>query len=403
MTIEISPPIAPAKPASTPAKPTATSGTTNNKEKANAPDKSHVNAQKDFMDILASLGAASDAVLPIADGVPQKDLLTAPDAEADAAALLAQSLQWMSSPIDTQKDGRTDAATDMTSANGVNPMFVLPPGGVTPLQRPPEVLNLEARPGVGPLDVLSGAGHKNGKGPLDTAALQSAFGADEGAAVAETARTDGRDTKFETKFLQAEMAVHTFSQNAEPAPPLAATIAKREEQKVDHSVFKPVASEATVTPSGSPNWIGSASGYSATGTVDATQATEMYVAEQVSYWISNDVQNAEMTLDGIGEKPVEVSININGNEAHVSFRTDEVMARDVLENASQHLKDMLLREGVVLSGVSVGNFGAGDSGGQERNPRQGSRQAAVVADQTVIKDVRSAGVKGSVRALDLFV
>ncbi|QTN30574.1 flagellar hook-length control protein FliK [Rhodoferax sp. AJA081-3] len=130
---------------------------------------------------------------------------------------------------------------------------------------------------------------------------------------------------------------------------------------------------------------------------------ETYVAEKVAYWISNDVQNAEMKLDGMGELPVEVSIRMQGNEAHIAFRSDELHARAALENASEHLKDMLQREGVVLTGVSVGTAGAGDAGGQERKSRQGARQAGVAS----VEPSRTESVAGSRRstggALDLFV
>ena len=61
---------------------------------------------------------------------------------------------------------------------------------------------------------------------------------------------------------------------------------------------------------------------------------------------------AEMKLEGLGDSPVEVSISMNGNQAHVAFRTDEVQARDALENAGVQLKEMLQRDGVVLSGMS---------------------------------------------------
>jgi flagellar hook-length control protein FliK len=130
----------------------------------------------------------------------------------------------------------------------------------------------------------------------------------------------------------------------------------------------------------------------------------LYVAEQVKYWISNDVKNAEMRLDGIGNNPVEVSISMQGNEARVAFRSDEAQARDVLEAASSHLKDLLQREGLVLSGVSVGTTGSGNAGSQQRREQQGARQAReVAAAQSVASQAATSGPRASGRALDLFV
>jgi len=135
----------------------------------------------------------------------------------------------------------------------------------------------------------------------------------------------------------------------------------------------------------------------------AVMSPEAMVAEQVNYWIGRDVQNAELKLDGMGDSPVEVSISLQGNEARVEFRTDQLEARQVLEGAVSHLKDLLGNEGLVLSGVSVGFSGADGSASQEKKPHQGSRQAtvAVSSPQAVEASVRPARLSG--RSVDLFV
>jgi flagellar hook-length control protein FliK len=132
-------------------------------------------------------------------------------------------------------------------------------------------------------------------------------------------------------------------------------------------------------------------------------SVDAYVAERVSYWVGQDVQSAEMTLDGVGVNPVEVSITMQGNEAHVAFRTDELQARDALEHASSHLKDMLERQGVMLSGVSVGTSNTGDSAGQGRRQRSDARQGTVISAQPVTVDDRSTARVPNGRAVDLFV
>lgn len=136
----------------------------------------------------------------------------------------------------------------------------------------------------------------------------------------------------------------------------------------------------------------------------AAAPMDTYVAEQVSYWITQDVQNAEMTLDGVGQSPVEVSISMQGNEAQVAFHTDESAARQALENASEQLRDMLQRQGLVLAGVTVGNAQTGDSGQQQpRRPRQEGRQGLVVSDQPVKADQAHRGSRTTGGAVDLFV
>jgi flagellar hook-length control protein FliK len=181
---------------------------------------------------------------------------------------------------------------------------------------------------------------------------------------------------------------------------VAATPGRREDMARERSVFRSNVPDATapVQTYAPPNTNGIFTNAPAPVT-----SMETYVAEKVAYWISNDVQNAEMKLDGIGELPVEVSIRMHGNEAHIAFRSDELHARAALENASEQLKDMLQREGLVLSGVSVGTAGAGDAGSQERKSRQGARQAGVVSVQPAPTESVAGSRRSTGGALDLFV
>lgn len=134
-----------------------------------------------------------------------------------------------------------------------------------------------------------------------------------------------------------------------------------------------------------------------------TVAPEARVAEQVAFWISTDVHKAELKLDGIGKDPVEVSIRMSGNEAHVTFRTDELQARGVLEGAADHLKELLQREGLVLAGVSVGSSGAGDAGTNGRKQQQEGRQSGTVAVPVSGLESRRPASSAAGRTLDLFV
>ena len=149
--------------------------------------------------------------------------------------------------------------------------------------------------------------------------------------------------------------------------------------------------------------------YTATATAAAApvQAPDMAAAEQVRYWVSQNVQNAELTLDGLGQTPVEVSISLQGNEAQIAFRSDEAATRSVLESAGSHLKDMLQREGLVLTGVSIGNSGsgnAGSTGGEQRRARQNVRQGLVapLAPLASAESARRAHPAAG-RSVDLFV
>jgi flagellar hook-length control protein FliK len=125
--------------------------------------------------------------------------------------------------------------------------------------------------------------------------------------------------------------------------------------------------------------------------------------ESVKYWMSQDVQNAELQVDGLGSGPVEVQISLQGNEAHVAFRTDEVDTLSLLQGAGADLKESLQREGVVLLGVSVGTSGSHEGKGGERKPRQNVKIAQVAAAQSAPAQAAGRPAGGVPRTVDLFV
>lgn len=161
---------------------------------------------------------------------------------------------------------------------------------------------------------------------------------------------------------------------------------------------------------GEPVWSPPAQVQGNTAEVAATSAEAalggpgLQVAEQVSYWIANDVQNAELKLDQFGNSPVEVSISLQGNEARVEFRTDLQEMRQVLQGAVTQLKDMLHSQGLVLAGISVGTSGADSSGPREQaSARQNPRQATVAVPQLAPLGSGARAAQPSGRALDVFV
>ncbi|WP_235510748.1 flagellar hook-length control protein FliK [Acidovorax sp. Root70] len=137
----------------------------------------------------------------------------------------------------------------------------------------------------------------------------------------------------------------------------------------------------------------------------AALGTEEQVAEQVAYWVNQKTQNAELTLQRDGQ-PVEVSVSLSGNEAHVSFRSDQPQTRELLDQSMAQLSDLLRSEGLVLSGMSVGTSARDSGGGREtdqQRPREGVRQAQVVSAVPggTASLARSGGAAD--RAVDVFV
>lgn len=138
---------------------------------------------------------------------------------------------------------------------------------------------------------------------------------------------------------------------------------------------------------------------------DAGLTTEMHVAEQVRYHVGRGAQSAELEIDGIDERPIHVSIDLQGQDARIEFRAEQAQTRQVLQDAMPHLREMLEREGLTLAGMSVGS--SGPQGGQEQpaeRGRAGLRQGqveAVVEGPAPAAGARSALPSG--RSLDLYV
>jgi flagellar hook-length control protein FliK len=226
----------------------------------------------------------------------------------------------------------------------------------------------------------------------------------QGASLVLNANVSDAGKEHDAKFLAALEAMKTIQVAREPASqaagiPTAAVSAGwtigEKYQKRDSTADGVVASLATTA---GVSGFGDSSIPGVVATVPAGQ-----VAEQVAFWISTDVHKAELKLEGLGENAVEVSIRMAGNEAHVTFRTDELQARGALEGAADHLKDLLQREGLVLSGISIGASGGGHPGAQERRQQEPLPQMATVAVPNVVRDrmLSATGVAG--RTLDLFV
>lgn len=132
---------------------------------------------------------------------------------------------------------------------------------------------------------------------------------------------------------------------------------------------------------------------------------EEQVAEQVAYWVNQRTQNAELTLQRDGH-PVEVSVSLSGNEAHVSFRSDQQQTRELLDQSMAQLSDLLRSEGLVLSGMSVGTSARDSAGGREagqQRPREGARQAQVVSAVPAGAASLARGGGTLDRAVDVFV
>ncbi|WP_342618966.1 flagellar hook-length control protein FliK [Rhodoferax sp. GW822-FHT02A01] len=411
MTIELSPP------ATTPAKPSEAQAA-KSKSKSGTSDGKPDAGANGFMAILGSIdGTAAatdtgdattpDTSTPSAGAMdPNTLLLQNPQIAAamqgvaiDAAGkgVDANALAASLASSGSQKGGGSqkgqDASLPQDGKGGVRPVRL----GVGDVQEsvPRDVTISQESATVGLQH--AGAHAKGGKDSLPTLSdSTSSTAANATAATPASDHKEAVDAKFLAALEQAKAA--PASKVAEPA--LVALNNRPEKSQSERAIGG--------AKNADPTYTGTAIGvtgpdFSQTAAQPTAMAPDMQVAEQVTYWVSQNVQNAEMKLDGLGHSPVEVSISVQGNEAQIAFRSDEAMTRGVLESAGAHLKDMLQREGMVLTGVSVGTSGSGDSGAGDRRGRQSARQVAIAPLQPVVASGAARAGAATGRSVDLFV
>jgi flagellar hook-length control protein FliK len=344
-----------------------------------------------FLSILGSLDDGSSALLP----------------EEVDGLLMADQRASKLKPLDG--DGVVDPALLLAQAKSLGNSAETPDSGAKPAgkARPQHLVGVNALTGLGAS--VTGAAQetgKTGKSAADDLA-GGKFALDEALVGSNqknggSAQESAKEVLSEkvVKFIQELAASLAKPVDASPAPAGGARDAVREAAPQDVKMSSEDSIVNTTTQQGANGAMG-VDGVVATAEGSGTDGD---FSEQVSYWVGQDVQKAEMTLDGLGLSPVEVSISMQGNEAQVVFRSDESQTRDMLSNAREQLQEALSRQGVALAGVSVGTSHSG--GGQQHNSGGGQRSGWKVA-AVEVAEVAPSGTAGrtqsSGRAVDLFV
>ncbi|MGQ3129945.1 flagellar hook-length control protein FliK, partial [Variovorax sp.] len=96
------------------------------------------------------------------------------------------------------------------------------------------------------------------------------------------------------------------------------------------------------------------------------------MTEQVSWWLAQKSQGADVSLELAPGQTVSFSVQVQGNEAQIAFRSDQPEVRQMLGQAAAQLKDLFGQEGLLLSGVTVD---AQSAGTQQRGEGEGRPDA----------------------------
>ena len=138
---------------------------------------------------------------------------------------------------------------------------------------------------------------------------------------------------------------------------------------------------------------------------------EQHVAEDLKFWASRNIQNAEFKLEGWEDASVQVRVSLQGSSANVEFLTDHADSRALLANSQDELKQLLEQQGLMLSGVSVGGSMSqpstserfGNSGPAPTARARPAGLASIGADLTASLGENLRAVKPGLGAVDLYV
>lgn len=149
-------------------------------------------------------------------------------------------------------------------------------------------------------------------------------------------------------------------------------------------------------------------GQNLSGQESAPAEREQEVSEQVAFWVHQKVQNASLSIQHEG-KPIQVQVQLNGQEAHVRFAADDEQARQLLADSQSQLRELLEAQGLNLSGVSVDAGGAHQpgTGGQSDDGQRAQARSTRVAVSAADLPVDALNTRPATRAaqsgVDLFV
>lgn len=372
-----------------------------------ATDQGH---HKPFAELLADLGTETATDVASSEDPRQaedaKNQLFADQSQAgvspspDALSLVVQNMEALAG----QEAPTTTDAEGQEQAQGVGRLlkeagFPQPGDRISELahadgreEPPPQAALNGLAESASPQDSASSPKRGKGAGLLTTAELQSARAhAGPGQHVASAAQTEDRTLPPPQALAQASssaaepVARHMLS----PGQPTSAL-----SQSTDTSVaLSPDTSVTGATPAqttqsqaqtGGDNSQGFGTGTSAeSGTVpdlpgseqaatpdfaqNLDQAMDSFGA-QVSYWASNHIRRATVRLDAGLKEALEVDVRIKDGAAQLDFRTNDNVARQLIQSqAPGVLSDLLARSGIGLEGVSVGAGNTGDRGHQAYN------------------------------------
>lgn len=116
------------------------------------------------------------------------------------------------------------------------------------------------------------------------------------------------------------------------------------------------------------------------------------LGNRVQWLAHNNVQAAELRINPPHLGPIEIRINVDQDQASVSFSSQHVVTRDALEAAIPRLRDMLSDNGLNLANVNVSSQSFSDQRGQQAGSPDVYRASLGESSEAVLDDPSSTNV-----------
>ncbi len=120
------------------------------------------------------------------------------------------------------------------------------------------------------------------------------------------------------------------------------------------------------------------------------------LGNRVVWMARNDQQSAQINLNPPQMGPLQITINVNGDQASALFVSPHAEVRQAIQDALPQLREMLLASGINLGQADVGTqaqqHSQGEAGQGARNPRSAD-------DKAILQGIGTAGSAASAPAL----
>jgi flagellar hook-length control protein FliK len=111
------------------------------------------------------------------------------------------------------------------------------------------------------------------------------------------------------------------------------------------------------------------------------------VGERVAWMLDRDLGSAQLKLNPPQLGPLEVRVQVSGDQANVSFSAHNYLTRDALEQATPRLREMLGAQGFAQVNVSVSQHSF-----SERPPRPAPYEQPAGRAAAPLADIAAAAV-----------